>query len=572
MIAVKRRAVRWAVEFWQSLSASGLVFAALFFAISLTPTLIPRTYLTQGALSGVSAAVGYGIGAFFRWLWRYLELPVPRGSSLTRIKAGVAACCAVVLVAFLWKTTGWQNSVLKVMHQAPVTSAYPLRVCLVAVVTFLPLVALGRGFKLVVRVVATWTRRFVPRRVASVVGAGVALVLFWSVANGLIFRVAIHRLDAAFQKADELIPPDSVAPVVATKTGSKASLIAWEKLGRRGRDFVSTGPSAARIQELTGKHALEPIRVYVGLPAAETPGERARLALAELKRVGAFSRAALVVITPTGTGWVDPPAIDTVECLLHGDIASVAQQYSYLSSPLSLLVEPDYGADAARALFGEVYGYWSTLPKDHRPKLYLNGLSLGAKNSEGSMALYDLLGDPVQGALWSGPPFSSTLWRSLTEERNPDSPAWLPRFRNGSFARFMNQDGANVPSNTPWGPTRIVYLQYASDPVTFFDYPYFYRPPPWLSKPRGPDVSPDLRWHPLVTGLQLGVDAAMSTETPVGYGHVFAPQHYIDAWLEVTGLSDWAPADIERLKREFEVLTVQREGATGGLFEHRQPP
>jgi len=552
---MKRRVARWAVELWHGLSASGLVFATLFFATSLTPSLVPRTYVTQGALSGLSAALGYGIGVLFRWLWRYLELPVPSGSRLTQVKAGVAACCAVVLAAFLWRTTDWQNSVLKVMHQAPVTSAYPLRVCLVAVVTLIPLVALGLGFRLVVRVVAAWTRRFVPRRVANVVGAAVALGLFWTVANGVLFRVALHMLDASFRQADALIPPDSVAPVVATKTGSKASLIAWDKLGRQGRDFISTGPSAARIQALTGSTALEPIRVYVGLPAAETPGERARLALEELKRVGAFARAALVVITPTGTGWVDPPAIDTVECLFHGDIASVAQQYSYLVSPLSLLVEPDYGADAARALFGEVYGYWTTLPKDHRPKLYLQGLSLGAMNSERTIGLYDLLGDPVQGALWSGPPFASSLWRTLTEQRNPDSPFWLPRFRNGSFARFMNQDGGNVPSDTPWGPTRIVYLQYASDPITFFAFRYFYRPPAWLSEPRGPDVSPDLRWHPVVTGLQLGVDAAVSSETPVGFGHVFAARHYIDAWLEVTGVSDWSPASIARLKNEFEVVS-----------------
>src|SRR5262249_45247015 len=204
--------------FWHSLSTSGLVFATLFFAISLTPTLVPRTYVTQGALSGASAAVGYWIGIFIRWLWRYLELPVPHGSRLTGIKAGVAACCAIVLTAFLWKTTDWQNSVLKVMHQPPVMSAYPLRVCLVGVVTFLPLVALGHGFGLVVRVVATWTRRFVPRRVANVVGAGVALLLFWSVANGVVFRVAIHMLDASFRRADALIPPESVAPIVGTKT------------------------------------------------------------------------------------------------------------------------------------------------------------------------------------------------------------------------------------------------------------------------------------------------------------------------------------------------------------------
>jgi uncharacterized membrane protein len=560
MVGVKRRTVLRAVELWHSLSASGLVFATLFFATSLTPSLIPRTYVTQGALSGLSASVGYGVGVFFRWLWRYLELPVAHGSRLTRIKAALAACCAIVLAAFLWKTTDWQNSVLKVMQQAPVKSAYPLRVCLVAALTFLPLVALGHGFGLVVRVVATWTRRFVPRRVANVVGAAVALVLFWSIANGVVFRVALHMIDASFQKADELIPPESVAPDVPTKTGSTASLIAWHKLGRRGRDFISSGPSAARIGALTGNAAMEPIRVYVGLPAAETPGERARLALEELKRVGAFGRAALVVITPTGTGWVDPAGIDPLEYLLHGDVASVAQQYSYLSSPLSLLVEPDYGADAARALFGEVYRYWTTLPKDRRPKLYLHGLSLGAKNSERSMELYDLLGDPIQGALWSGPPFSSRLWRSLTEERNPDSPPWLPRFRNGSFARFMNQDGGNVPSDTPWGPTRIVYLQYASDPIVFFDFRDFYRPPAWLSEPRGPDVSHDLRWYPVVTALQLGVDAPLSMQAPVGFGHVYAAQHYIDAWLEVTGVSDWSPADIARLKREFDKRAAAVDG------------
>jgi uncharacterized membrane protein len=76
MGVAQRREVRWAIELWNGLSATGLTFATLFFALSLTPSLIPRTYLTQGALSGASAALGYGIGIFFRWLWRYLELPV----------------------------------------------------------------------------------------------------------------------------------------------------------------------------------------------------------------------------------------------------------------------------------------------------------------------------------------------------------------------------------------------------------------------------------------------------------------------------------------------------------------
>ena len=129
----------------------------------------------------------------------------------------------------------------------------------------------------------------------------------------------------------------------------------------------------------------------------------------------------LVVVTPTGTGLVDPAAIDSVEYLHDGAVASVALQYSYLASWLYLLVEPGYSADVARALFKEIYGYWITLPKESRPRLYLHGISLGAMNSEQSTDLIEVMGDPFDGALWSGPPYSSRLWRWLTDHRNPGS-------------------------------------------------------------------------------------------------------------------------------------------------------
>jgi len=95
----------------------------------------------------------------------------------------------------------------------------------------------------------------------------------------------------------------------------------------------------------------------------------------------------------------------------------------------------------------------------------------------------------------------------------------------------------------------VVYLQYASDPVTFFDTLSFYRQPDWMHAPRGPDVSPDLRWYPVVTMLQLALDMAFGTTTPIGYGHVYAPEHYVDAWLQVTDVTGWKPDNIARLKQ-----------------------
>ncbi len=543
---------RW---LWHSLCTCGLLLGTLFFAASLTPTLLPRSYLTQGVLSGCSLAAGYAIGAFGRWLWTYMELPQPKGDLLRVAKVAAMAGCAVVVVVSLWQAARWQNSIRVLMELEPVETVRPLEVATIALAVFAIVTALAWFFQVTLRFVAGRIKPFLPRRVSNVIGVIAAVALFWSVASGVIFRAALRIADESFMEYDELIEPETPPPTHPLKTGSSASLLAWDQVGRAGRGFISSGPTREDISAFSGRGALEPIRVYVGLRSADKPEVRAKLALAELKRVGGFERSVLIVLTPTGTGWVDPAAIDSVEYLHDGAVASVALQYSYLASWLYLLVEPGYGADVARALFKEIYGYWITLPKNSRPKLYLHGLSLGAANSEESTDLTEVLCDPFAGALWSGPPYSSRLWRSLTDRRNPGSPAWLPRFRDGSFVRFLNQHGEDAgpvsAPNAAWGPMRVVYLQYASDPVTFFEYRSLYREPHWMLPPRGPDVSPRLRWYPVVTLLQLTLDMLMATTAPIGYGHVYAPAHYIDAWIQVTDIHDWPPEKIRRLKQHL---------------------
>ena len=536
---------------WLSFSPLGLVLGTLFFAASLTPTLIPRIYVTQGVLSGCAMAAGYGMGVFGRWLARYLELPGLKGRPLRLARIAAAAGCTAVVLLFLWKTAEWQNSIRAVMSLPPVDSIHPLEVGLVALLTFLLLLGVARLFLFVLNAVAAGFGHVMPRRVSNVIALAMAVLIFWSVANGLIFRFALHLANSSFRELDALIEPEQQQPADPAKTGSKASLIGWEDLGRAGREYIASGPTKAELSAFSGRPAQEPVRVYVGLNAAETTAERARLALSELKRTDAFKRSVLVIVMPTGTGWVDPAAMDTVEFLHNGDVASVALQYSYLTSWLSLLVEPGYGGEAARDLFAEVYGYWTTLPRDSRPRLYLHGLSLGSMSSELSAELFEVMADPYQGALWSGPPFTNRIWNAVTRNRNPGSPEWLPRFRDGAYVRFTSQRNALSLPGAHWGPMRIIYLQYASDPVTFFDYHSLYREPDWMRAPRGPDVSPELRWYPVVTFLQLLLDMATATTSPMGHGHVYAPEHYIDAWVELTDPQGWNEEDISRLKTKF---------------------
>jgi uncharacterized membrane protein len=553
-------------ELWHSLSAGSLLLGALFFAASLTPTLLPRTFLTQGLLSGCSLATGYGIGIVGAWLWAYMDLAQLSSRFLRAANVVAATSCAIIAVVSLSQAARWQNSIRELMELEPVDTAYAVVVSPIALAVFAVLIALARFFWLTLRFVTTRVRRFLPARVSKFVAVIATLALFWLVINGLLFRTFLRVAEASFREYDALIAPETEPPTAPLKTGSRASLLAWDKLGRAGREFITSGPSREDISALSGRAALPPVRVYVGLRSADTPEARAKLALEELKRVGGFERSVLIVVTPTGTGWVDPAAIDSVEYLHGGDVASVAVQYSYLASWLYLLMDPGYGADVARALFKEIYGYWIALPKDRRPRLYLHGISLGARNSEQSSDLIEVLRDPFNGALWSGPPYTSRLWRWLTDRRNPGSPVWLPRFRDGSFVRFMNQHGeAAEPSgpNAAWGPIRIVYLQYASDPATFFDYRSLYRKPDWMLPPRGPDVSSQVGWYPVVTLFQLMLDMFMATDAPIGFGHVYAPAHYIDAWMEVTDVRDWSPDQVTRLKQHLSKprhRVVRREG------------
>ena len=101
----------------------------------------------------------------------------------------------------------------------------------------------------------------------------------------------------------------------------------------------------------------------------------------------------LVVVTPTGSGWIDPAAMDAVEYLHRGDVASVAVSSTPIcQSPLSLLVEPEYGSEAAKALFAGGLWILDDASARSRPKLYLHGLSLGAMNSEKSAELFEMIG------------------------------------------------------------------------------------------------------------------------------------------------------------------------------------
>lgn len=547
------------------ISTGGWLLGLLFFAVALTPSLIPRHFATQGILCGCAFAAGYGIGVFLEWLWDYLELKWPSPRLAKWIGRLTALACLLLAIVFLWFSTGWQNSIRAEMGVAPVESRQPWFVAAIAVAPAAALIGLGTLLVAGVRLVSDWLRRLIPKRVALASAIVAVSIVAATLGQGVVGRGALYLADRFYGNLDGLAGSYTAAPTDPLRSGGPDSLIDWDTIGLDARIYVQSGPTVAEIAEITGRPAIEPLRVYVGLRSAETPDARAALALAEMDRVGAFDRSVLVLIMPVGTGWVEPAAIDTLELLHGGDVASVAVQYSYLTSWLSLVSEPEIGVETARALFDAVYDRWSDMPHETRPRLYLHGLSLGAYSSAASNSIYDILADPYDGALFVGTPFASSAWRNATLGREAGSPWWRPEVGDGSAVRFSNGYGDLLDDQRRWGPLRTVFLQYPSDPIVFFEPAMLWREPVWLSGPRAEGVSPLLNWYPVVTFLQLALDMALAQTAPIGFGHVYSPQDYFDGWVQVTQPSGWSAAGLAAL-RERVTRHGERSVIDGGWF------
>ena len=529
------------------LTVGPFILGLLFFATSLTPSLIPRDWVLQGVLGGVVMASGYLIGRMVLLVWWLLELPLARGRFLTALRVIFATPVLLVLVVCLWQARQWQNGIRIRMGMETVDSAHTLRMVLLTLLVFAVLRLLGYGLQWLFNQLRRNLYRIMPRRTADVAGFILTILLVFIVTrDGLLDRV-IASLDKSVTLAQALFDEAPPAPLGDTVAGGAGSLVDWTAMGQPGRDYVTSGPQATDIAAFTGRDAIDPVRVYVGLAQAETPEARAKTALAELIRLGGFDRKVLIVALPTGTGWLDPGSMDPVEYMHGGDIATVAVQYSYLQSPLALILETRSGLDQAKALITTIQSYWRRLPRDNRPRLYIHGLSLGAWSSMYGTDLFALLDDPINGAFWAGPPFPSTLWSDILAQRNEGSAYVAPIVGNGRLARFASH---KVDAGGPegWGDMRLVFLQYSSDPIVFYEPASLFRAPEWMKEPAAMDVSPSMRFMPVVTQFQLAVDLALANTAPAGYGHAYYGPDYIGPWVAVTDPENWTEADTERLK------------------------
>lgn len=535
-------------------SGVGMAFAALFFAFSLFPSLLPRAGYVQGVASGITIMIGYGLGAGIQAIWRFLQIPTPRPSRQRWIKAVLLGLIGLSVVSAIWQYVGWQNEVRSIFDKDPISPVtWPVIVVVTILVAGLILIVARSLRKLAVFLSSLLSRKLSPR-LSQAISILVLALLIWTLVTGVLVNGFFAAANAMFAPRDSATTAGTVPTTSTLRSGGPQSLVSWESLGRKGRDFVATGPTVEQIDAFSGGDAVEPIRVYVGLDTEPTLQGRADLLLQELQRTGAFDREVLVVATTTGTGFLDPAAVDPLEYMFNGNTAIAGVQYSFLPSWISLLADQQAVKQTSRVVFDTVHDYWSTLPEDDRPDLYLYGLSLGSYGVESILSSINMVNEPISGAFMSGPPFVNQLHNEIEADRDPGSPAWLPRYEGGRTVQFTSS-GSQIDEvvESAWGPARLVYLQHSSDPVVFFNQDLAFDEPAWLLPgQRGPDIPQEMEWVPLVTMWQVALDLPAAGSVPVGHGHMYSPQSNTEAWAAMTQPDGWTGADTARLVAQMQ--------------------
>ncbi|MCF8527428.1 MAG: alpha/beta hydrolase [Candidatus Nanopelagicales bacterium] len=366
-------------------------------------------------------------------------------------------------------------------------------------------------------------------------------------------RLASARvLGGLAEQGRELDDVNAQPPANPDVSGGPGSLVSVEELGREGARFVNDATTPDGIREVTLQEPVaSPVRVFIGVDAASTPEQRVGLAMAELRRTGAFDRGTLLIQAPAGSGYANSFPVDVLEVLTRGDCASVAVGYGVMPSFLSLNKVP-VARQTQRLLLDAIRAEVQDRPT--KPRLLLYGESLGAEVQESAVPAgpADLDHYGIAAALWVGTPGGdrSDLFHALCADESftVDRPEQLPD---------------PMPSPRP----RVWFLEHDGDPVVRFRPKLLLDRPAWLSTDgqRGRNIPDAMTWKPGITFAEAFVDTMFATHVKPGLFESRGHDYRADLGAVTTTAFDLPsdPDTSERLEaylRRTEVERAQRLG------------
>jgi uncharacterized membrane protein len=382
----------------------------------------------------------------------------------------------------------------------------------------------------------------------------------WAAGGTAAYNAGVSYVGRANEKVEPGYATPPPSPLVS---GSPQSLLPFADLGQQGRRYVTDVVTPQLITQVMGEDAIaQPIRTYVGFNSEPLyPTGRAELALKELDRTGAFDRSYLLLVSPTGTGWVDHTLIETAEFLTRGDIATCCIQYGRYPSFLSVQ-KVALGRSQFRLLLWGVQQRLAGRPAERRPRVLIFGESLGAWTSSDVVMFQGIEGFDYYGvdrALWVGLPWLAKWSRSGMAR---GSSTLVPEGTVGVFDR--HEQLRELPDDQRTR-LRAVVLSHDNDPIAVFGPDLLVAPPPWLADgQRGRGVPERMRWRPLVTFVQTAMDAANAMVSVPGkfgsFGHDYRGDmvRFVHDAFQLPAVTEQQLASIEQTLQSLELERAER--------------
>ena len=536
------------------LSFLGVIAALAMYAVSVSPSLMARSWAWHAVASGILVACGYVAGVVVQnvaqLVIRLTGLTISASEPVELgFRIGIGALFA------LW----WIYAVIQSYRRARKAAAlvnmpgetfgeYLLGTAGAVVVSWMLLRIVGALNGLCWMLIASLDAHM-PRPAAIVVSMVILFAIMFFLTSKVILRGGIGFFRRKAEQLNMRTARGIYQPVVPERSASPASSVTWESVGGQGRVFLGRGPSRLDIAQVCGGVAMEPIRVYSGMPTGGSGIEQAAATVvAELHRTGAFDRAVILIAASTGSGWVDEWQVQPLEFLTRGNCATASLQYSYVPSALNWLTGLEPAQEASAALFAAVRAELDLMDEADRPALFVCGESLGAFASQSVFESFEDVLARVDGALWVGTPSFTPMHAALTAARHKGSPEVAPVVHNARRVRFVNE-----PSDLrtdlygrelgPWGFPRVVYAQHPSDPVVWWTNKLIWMQPDWLRERAGRDVSLNVEFTRFATYIQVLADLPVAGTAPGGHGHTYH-EELIPLWRGILGfdrLFDEAP-------------------------------
>ena len=527
------------------LSFLGVIAALAMYAVSVSPSLMARSWAWHAVASGILVACGYVAGVVVQnvaqLVIRLTGLTISASEPVELgFRIGIGALFA------LW----WLYAVIQSYRRARKAAAlvnmpgetfgeYLLGTAGAVVVSWMLLRIVGALNGLCWMLIASLDAHM-PRPAAIVVSMAILFAIMFFLTSKVILRGGIGFFRRKAEQLNMRTARGIYQPFVPERSASPASPVTWESVGGQGRVFLGRGPSRLDIAQVCGGEAMEPIRVYSGMPTGGSGIEQAAATVvAELHRTGAFDRAVILIAASTGSGWVDEWQVQPLEFLTRGNCATASLQYSYVPSALNWLTGLEPAQEASAALFAAVRAELDLMDEADRPALFVCGESLGAFASQSVFDSFEDVLARVDGALWVGTPAFTPMHAALTAARHKGSPEVAPVVHNARRVRFVNE-----PSDLrtdlygrelgPWGFPRVVYAQHPSDPVVWWTNRLIWTQPDWLRERAGRDVSLNVEFTRFVTYIQVLADLPVAGTAPGGHGHTYH-EELIPLWRAILG-------------------------------------